>query len=155
TMQWIDKSGTASPLLPVPGNYLSPALSADGNKLAFTLSGDIWVYDLKRRAMVRLTFGGGFGNPVWTPDGRRLVFRAAGGIFSIDAGGAGRPEIMTQSKNPQIPWSFTPDGKLLSYIEIDRTTGADIWTVGVETGNSGLRAGTPEAFLQTPFQERA
>ena len=47
TMQWVDESGNTIPVLPVPGNYLSPALSADGNRLAFTLGGDIWVYDLK------------------------------------------------------------------------------------------------------------
>ena len=59
TMQWVDESGNTSPVLPVPGNYLSPALSADGNRLAFTLGGDVWVYDLKHPGMVRLTFGGG------------------------------------------------------------------------------------------------
>lgn len=154
TMQWVDESGNTVPVLPVPGNYLSPALSADGNRLAFTLGGDIWVYDLKRPAMVRLTFGGGFGNPVWTADSQRLVFRAAGGIFWIDVTAAGRPEPLIQSKNSQLPWSFTPDGNRLAFIEIDPATGADIWTVSVQTGPFGLRAGKPEVFLQTSFQER-
>jgi len=104
--------------------------------------------------MVRLTFGGGFGNPLWTADGQRLVLRAAGGIFWIDATGTGRPEPLTRSPNPQLPWSFTPDGKRLAFIEIDPVTGADIWTVSMQTGALGLRAGKPEVFLQTPFQER-
>lgn len=155
TMQWVDESGNKTPVLPVPGNYLSPALSADGNRLAFTLGGDIWMYDLKHPAMVRLTFGGGFGNPVWTADSQRLVFRGAGGIFWIDVAGTGRPEPLIQSKNSQLPWSFTPDGNRLAFIEIDPATGADIWTVSVQTGPFGLRAGKPEVFLRTPFQERA
>jgi Tol biopolymer transport system component len=141
-------------VIPVPGNYLSPAVTADGNRLAFTLGGDIWVYDLKHPAMVRLTFGGGFSNPLWTADSQRLVFRAAGGIFWIDAAGTSRPEPLIQSKNSQLPWSFTPDGNRLAFIEIDPVTEADIWTVSVQTGASGLRAGKPEIFLQTPFQER-
>ena len=150
TMQGVDESGNTSPVLPVPGNYLSPAISADGNRLAFTLSGDIWVYDLKHPQMVRLTVGGGYGNPVWTADSQRLVFRAAGGIFWIDAAGTGRPEPLLQSNNPQLPWSFTPDGKRLAFIEIEPVTGADIWTVSVQTGAFGLRAGKPEVFLKLP-----
>lgn len=155
TVQWVDESGNTSPVLPVPGNYLSPALSTDGNRLAFTLGGDVWAYDLKHPGMVRLTFGGGFGNPLWTADGRHLVFRAAGGIFWIDAAGTGRPQPLIESKNSQLPWSFTPDGKRLAFIEIDPVTGADIWAVSVQSGPFGLRAGKPEVFLQTPFQERS
>jgi len=153
TIQWVDESGNTSPLLPVPGNYLSPALSVDGNRLAFTSGGDIWVYDLKQSAMTRLTFGGGYGNPLWTTDGQYVVFRAAGGIFWIRAAGTDRPKPLTQGNNPQLPWSFTPDGKL-AFVEIDPATGADIWTIPVETDGSGLRAGKPEVFLQSPFQER-
>lgn len=155
TVPWLDESGNTSPLLPVPGNYLSPALSPDGNRVAFTLGGDVWEYDLKRAVMVRLTFGGGYGNPLWTADGQYVVFRAAGGIFWIHAGGAGRPEPLIQSNNRQLPWSFTPDGKRLAFVEIDPATGADIWTLPVETTGSGLRAGKPEVFLQTPVQERS
>ena len=154
TIQWVDESGNSSSVLPVPGNYLSPTLSADGKRLAFTLNGDIWVYDLKRPSMVRLTFGGGYGNLLWSADGQYIVFRAAGGIFWIHAAGTGHPEPLIESKNPQLPWSFTPDGKRLAFVEIDPATGADIWTVPVENGGSGLRAGKPEVFLKTPFQER-
>jgi eukaryotic-like serine/threonine-protein kinase len=154
TMQWVDGLGNSTPVLPVPGNYLSPALTADGNRLAFTLNGDVWVYDLKRPSMVRLTFGGGYANPLWSADGQYVVFRAAGGIFWTRAAGTGHPEPLIESKNSQLPWSFTPDGRRLAFIEIDPATGADIWTVAVEDTGSGLRAGKPEVFLHTPFQER-
>jgi len=33
-------------------------------------------------------------------------------------------------------------------------TGYDIWTVAVESDAAGLRAGKPEPYLQTPFDER-
>jgi Tol biopolymer transport system component len=112
------------------------------------------VYDLKRASMVRLTFGGGYANPLWSADGQYVVFRAAGGIFWTRAAGTGHPEPLIESKNSQLPWSFTPDGRRLAFIEIDPATGADIWTVAVEDTGSGLRAGKPEVFLHTPFQAR-
>jgi serine/threonine-protein kinase len=70
------------------------------------------------------------------------------------ADGMGQPQVLTGSSNQQTPWSFTRDGRQLAFVDIDQATGADIWTVSVETVSSGLRAGKPEAFLRTPFHER-
>jgi DNA-binding winged helix-turn-helix (wHTH) protein len=154
TIQWVDESGHTRPLLPVPGNYLSPTLSPDGSRLTLTSAGDIWVYELGRGSMTRLTFGGGYGNPLWTADGRYVVFRAARGMLWTRADGTGQTQPLTQSNNQQSPWSFTRDGKRLAFAEISPATGDDLWTVPVETASSGLRAGKPEVFLQTPFNER-
>ena len=154
TIQWLDESSNTRPLFPVPGNYLSPALSPDGNRLALTSAGDIWMYELGHASMRRLTFGGGYTNPLWTADGRYLVFRAARGMWWTRADGAGQPQPLTQSDRRQIPMSFTPDGKRLAFNELSPATGDDIWTVPVETSSSGLQAGKPEVFLQTPFHER-
>jgi Tol biopolymer transport system component len=108
--------------------------------------------------MTRLTFGGGYSNPLWTIDGRYILFRApsqrARGMWWIRADGMGQLQPLTQSNNPQLPWSFPADGKRLAFNELNQATGDDIWTVPVETASSGLRAGKPELFLQTPFQER-
>ena len=158
TVRLVDSAGNTRPLLPVPGNYLSPALSPDGNRLALILSGDLWVYELGRGRMTRLTFGGGYSNPLWTVDGRYILFRAlsqqARGIWWIRTDGTSQPQQMMRSDNPQLPWSFSADGKRLAFNEQSPATGDDIWTVPVETGSSGLRAGKPELFLQTPFHER-
>jgi Tol biopolymer transport system component len=104
--------------------------------------------------MTRLTFGGGCGSPVWTIDGQYIVFRSARGMFWTRADGTGQPQVLSQSSRTQNPQSFTPDGKRLAFVELDPATGADIWTVPVETDTTGLRAGKPEVFLQTPFHER-
>jgi serine/threonine-protein kinase len=154
TVHWLDEAGNTSPLLPVPGNYSSPTLSPDGHRLALMSAGDIWVYESGRGRMTRLTSDGGYGFPVWTPDGQYLVFRGEHGMLWTRADGTGQPEELTQSNNPQNPQSFTPDGKHLAFVEISLATGADIWTLPVESAASGLRAGKPEVFLQTPSHER-
>jgi serine/threonine-protein kinase len=150
TIQWLDESGNTRPLLPVPGNYLSPALSPDGSRLALTSGGDIWVYELGRGSMTRLTFGGGYRNALWSADGRYIVSRAARDILSVRADGTAQPQVLTQG----IPWSFTRDGKRLAFNNVSPANIDDIWTVPVETGSSGLRAGKPELFVQAPFHER-
>ena len=155
TVQWLDASGETQPLIPVPGNYLSPTSSPDGRRLATTLAGDIWVYELGRRSMTRLTFGGGYGNPVWSADARYIVFRAARGMLWTRADGRDQPQPLMQSDKLQIPWSFTGDGRRLAFVEPTSASRAVIWTVAIDSGGSGLRAGKPEAFLQAPFNARS
>ena len=154
TVQWLDTWGNTQPLLPVPGNYLSPTVSPDGGRVALISAGDIWVYELGRGSMTRLTFGGGYASPLWTPDGRYLVFLAAGGILWTRADGASQVQPLTLSNTRQNPWSFTADGKRLAFVEPDSGSTAAIWTVSVESGDSGLRAGKPELFLRARFNAR-
>ena len=102
--------------------------------------------------MTQLTSGGGYSDPLWTADGRYILLRATGGMWWVRADGTGQPQPLTHSNNQQFPSSFTANGKRLAFLEITPASGAsDFWTVSVESGNSGLRAGKPELFLQTPF----
>jgi serine/threonine protein kinase len=161
TLHWLDTSQKTEPLRAKPNQYLHPRLSPDGNRVALSIISstgqDIWVYDWSRDAMLRLTFGGGaYQFPVWTPDGRFIVFTdgiPGSGMFWTRADGASRPQPLVQSKNGQFPWSFSPDGKHLAFAEFPRGLSGDIWTVPVESDSSGLKAGKPEVFLQTPANE--
>ena len=156
TVQWLDDSGKTWPVLAVPGNYLNPVVSPDGKRLAITSAGDIWVYDLGRENMMRITIGGGAANLLWSADGQYIAFRSAGGIFWTRADGTGDQQQLTQSKDPQMPWSFSADGKRLAFVAVQPASGADLWTIPVESTASGLRAaGNPEPFLQTSFDERS
>ena len=55
---------------------------------------------------------------------------------------------MTTSEYLQIPHSWSPDGQLLAFTEINPTTGYDIWVLRM-----GDRKAQP--FLRTPFNESA
>jgi len=151
TVQWLDATGKTQPLLAKPDYYLNPRLAPDGTRLAIN-SSDIWVYDWQRDTMTRLTFGGGAIVPIWSPDGRYILFRAPGGMFWTRSDGSGKAQSLTQSNDAQFPWSITADGKWLAFHEQNRTS-LSIWTVALENDGTGLRAGKPELFSQTQFDE--
>ena len=158
TLQWVDPAGRREPLLAKPGAYQNPRLSPAGTRVALTVvegnSQDLWVYDLQRDAMTRLTFGGGNDNfPTWSPDGHYIVFTTTGGgLFQVRADGANQPQDLTHTNITQNPWSFTPDGKRLAYY--DRSD-RQIWTVPLDDQGGQLKAGTPEPFLKSRFDDRA
>jgi Tol biopolymer transport system component len=159
TVEWLDGAGKVQPLLAKAGTYGRFSLSPDGQQLALEVAQgtgtDIWVYGWQRDTMTRITFTGTAEDPLWSPDGRYIVFRDVGtGMSVIRSDGAGKPQPLTQSKNTQYPWSFTPDGKRLAFIESSTGT-YELRTVPLEPDGTGLRAGKAEVFLQTPADERA
>jgi serine/threonine-protein kinase len=159
SVQWLQSDGKTRALLAKPGDYLLPSLSPDGRRLAIEvkkgLNEDIMVYDLERDTMTPRTFDGKFNlAPIWSPDGRHIVFSNTDGLSWTRADGAGKPQLLIRSKHFVKPWSFTPDGKRLAYFEMDPETLYDLWTVPLENDGTGLRAGKPEVFLQTPADER-
>jgi eukaryotic-like serine/threonine-protein kinase len=91
---------------------------------------------------------------LWNPDGQYILFRGEKGVLWLRADGSGQPHLLIRSEILGNQWSFTPDGMRLAFVENSANTGADIWTVPIESGGGELKAGTPEVFLQTPFDER-
>jgi Tol biopolymer transport system component len=64
---------------------------------------DIFVYDIARAAMTRLTSGGNTDRPVWNPDGTRIAYATVGGIWWVRSDGASGPELLVESKNTLVP----------------------------------------------------
>src|SRR5262249_53558500 len=93
-------------------------------------------------------------NPVWSPDDRFVVSGVRQGMSRTRTDAAGESQLLTRSGNAQFPFSWSTDGKRLAFMENNPQTGFDIWTLPLERDGVGIRAGKPELFLQTPFDER-
>jgi len=128
TLVWVDREGQEEPLAAEPQGYEVPRISPDGSRLAITVSepgrDDVWIYDLERETLTRLTFDPGDDhNPLWTPDGKRIVFdsgrtgEAGHNLYWKAADGTGQVERLTTSPNSTGVHSFSPDGKRLVFEE--------------------------------------
>ena len=76
----VDRKGEVEPLPVTPGIYAVARFSPDGQRLAISTQAgndNLWVYELGRGAMSRLTTGGwDKGLPTWSPDGSRVAFQS-------------------------------------------------------------------------------
>ena len=111
----------------------------------------MWVQDLERGALTRLTSGGNNVGPIWTPDGKRVVFaRNTGGVrtpFWAPADGSGEPERVFDDDHRGGIASFSPDGQLLTFNRRAPDTGLDLWVRAF----NGTQA--PHPFLRTRSTE--
>ena len=147
----VDRAGAVRPSLGDGRPYHWPRLSPDGRKLAVAIEGDLWVYDLVRDALSRVTFGPDEDDfPLWTPDGSRLTYGRGdpSNIFWQPVDGSSEAERLTTSEWMQRPSSWSPDGKTLVYGQsVPDGTFDNIWLLKLD--------GEPRTsqFTQTPFAE--
>ena len=153
---WVSRDGSEQTLAAPPRRYQAPRLSPDGRRIAASIDSptpQVWIYDLTRDALTRLTFEGTYNrSPTWTPDGKRVAVISnkdgALNIYSQSADGGGSMERLNESKNITNPSSFSPDGRLLAMDEIDPVTQQDIAVLQVSDHKE-------QPFLHTVFNESA
>ncbi|WP_420582962.1 S41 family peptidase [Reichenbachiella sp.] len=124
-----------------------PALSLDGNQIAFSYQGDIWTAAANGANPRRLTIHEGYETkPFWTSDSKGIVFRSDrngnNDIYYIGLNG-GSPKQLTFHSSSDTPSDVTQDGKVIfhgnrNYRQIE-------WDNEIQVVN--LSGGTPSRYL--------
>ena len=157
TLVWMDRQGNAEPLGAAARTYIFPRLSPDGQSVAVMSEGDIWLFDIARQTLTRLTFDEGpTTQPVWTPDGQYVAYRSIPEddniLFWTRADGSGTEEQLTTGAPRQNPTSWSPDGQFLAFFKgpgVGGVADRDIWMMPLDGDRE------PRPFLETPFNELA
>ena len=150
---WVNRNGAEQLLAAPPHNYTFPRISPDGKRVAAGIEegeGQIWLYDISRDALSRLTFDGPMNvDPIWTPDGKRITFKGkANRLFWQPADGGGSAEELTTGKlgRNNVPSSWSPDGQEFAYLQDG--VARNIWILP-------LKDRTPHVFVASPAFESA
>ena len=114
SLVWVDRKGHEEPIAVPPRAYATPRLSPDGTRVALSIAdqgnNEIWILDLARDELRRLTFSPGMDSmPLWA-DSRRIVYMSSRdgvpNIYSQAVDGGGTADRLTTSANPQWPTSI-------------------------------------------------
>ena len=154
TLVWVNRNGLAVPVSDMHRPYASPRISPDGQRIAVSIleSGNyqIWIYDLERGTLSRLTHEKSNAEGVWSPDGKQIAFASnltgPTNIYAVSADGNSSPERLTAGQFAQLPSSWSKDNVLL-WTEANPTTVGDIWALSPHK-NAG-----PISFRKTLFDE--
>ena len=140
-LHWLDASGNLEPVPVPPAPFGTVDVAPNLRQLAVTVESesgqDLWVGDLERGALSRLTADGASVGPTWRPDGLEIAFAySKAGPFNLfvrppDADSP--PQALVESPWNQLPTSWSPDGRLLAFTEFQPLTGADIWVLDLAT----------------------
>ncbi|MGH9580101.1 MAG: TolB family protein, partial [Terriglobales bacterium] len=151
---WLDRAGKAQPVTEHRRAYEDLDLSPDGKKVALTIEGpawNIWIYDLERGTLTRLTHELTNTDPLWTLDGKRIVYTSFRdgqyGLFWRPADGSGPEEQLHSGPYFLHAYSWSADGRLLAFNEQHPQTQGDNWVMPFQ----GQRK--PQPFLRTSFNE--
>jgi Tol biopolymer transport system component len=116
---------------------------------------DVWVTEIDRGPLRRLTFDGFNIEPVWSPDGKWVAFASnrdgAHNIFIKAVDGSGEARRLHTATLHQYPESWSPDGRTLLVNEYHPDTGGDLWLV--EMNEDGSAKAEPTPLLTTPANE--
>ena len=161
TLVWVDRQGVVEPVTTTRREYRSPRLSHGGDRLVVTigplLEADVWVLDLTRDTLTRLTFNGGVA-PIWTPDDQRVTYNgrvtpARRGIAWKPVDGSGPEETLVAADDlaangNMVPFSWSPDARTLVFRQ--RREGGAADDIGVLFMEGDRK---PELLSETVFAE--
>ena len=153
----LDMEGNATPYPAPPGGYAEPRMSRDGNRICLVIGAgkdyDIWVYDILRGTLSRLTFGGTNRTPNWSPDGKYIAYWsnegvAVNSIYRKAADGSGAAEKLYGGPDRTYIDAWSRDGSVMVLDQVSGQGQASNIAVLTLTGEPSMTT-----FLATDFDE--
>jgi eukaryotic-like serine/threonine-protein kinase len=147
---WFDRAGKLLETVGSPGNYRTPDLSRDGQRLVYgdVNQRDLWIFDLARQTSSRFTNGPGAETaPAWFPDGTKIAYRTdQRGMFEKDVTGTGAERVLL-AQPVNGPDQISADGKWILYFAVTPGGNQDVYVLPT----AGERK--PQLVVQTPFPD--
>ncbi|MDX1389618.1 MAG: hypothetical protein R3344_10540, partial [Acidobacteriota bacterium] len=156
SLVWVDRHGNEETIVEGPGKWEHPRVSPDGQRIAFDtlddLGKDIYIVEVGRGQLARLTTNGATTASLWAKDGSRVLGAdlASNGIASIAADFSGRTGHYPNA-GPTIPGGWGPEGRTLVFTERD-SMATDTWAIG--TVEVDVPDAEPRTFLGSAAIER-
>jgi len=160
---WRTRLGQVIETVEPAGTYDGIALSPDEQRVATSRSDSpdaryLWMQDVGRGSASRFSDKVGQNRQaVWSRDGSKVANAStvpSGGIYGMSSTGRGQDYELFKDLSPgtaNVPTDFSPDGRLLLYINFAGETGSRLWIhplVGGQKDYALLKSDSPEGEAQ-------
>lgn len=133
----------------------NPAVSPDGQTVAFTYRGDVYTVPVAGGRAIQLTSSPAYDTaPVWSPDGTKIAFASdregSLDIFIVDADG-GTPVRLTTNSAAETPLAFLNDTTVVYSSQLQPSREAAMGPFQGQTYTVGTSPGSrPVLFMSLP-----
>lgn len=148
---WVDRRGAEQVLSEERQRYSKPRLSPDGHTLFVEVAdpeASIWLYNLERGTLSRVTHGGVSYGPIPSPDGQKVAYEATrdgvAGVLVAQVDGGGEQRL-SSTKRLHVPTSWTADGTAVAITAGAESGYLEVWLIPVNGDH------TPQILVQGPF----
>jgi len=135
---WVDRSGKVVKITDMVRPFGGVTMSPNGKRLAVMLESstfDLWIYDLERDTLTKLTFGADDTDCTWSPSGEFISYKSTKSgtpqIYLKHMTGAGEEELLTTGSSDKDNSSWTPDSKEVVVQIHSEETGWDIYAIPI------------------------
>ena len=155
-LRWFDRAGNPLEIVGPPGTYRDPSLAPDEETVAVarmdpeTGTHDVWLFELSRGTVSRLTFyPGEETTPIWAPDGGQIAFSSnqdgQPNLYLKAASGSQSEEELLPSDVSKYPTDWSAHGNYLVFAKWDPKTSWDLWLLPAEGDRE------PLVYLRSDF----
>lgn len=114
-----------------------PSISPDGSVIAFSEYApdsdiEIYISNINRDSITRVTDIGGASSPDWSPNGSRIAFESKGTLYTVKTTGKDINKITDIPFGSEISWS--PDGDKIAFVS-ESDGNPNIFTVRIDNGD--------------------
>lgn len=157
----VDRAGRVLREILPPGSYESLTVDVQARRIAVEMmpekgESDIWISELGRPSLLRLSFDGG-GHGVWSRDGRSMYFanpvESLITLYAKQIQDQARPRVVWNSSHTVFPTDVSPDGRFLCVFEDNPATLMDLLLIPLGAASASTPP-QPVPFRRTRFNER-
>jgi eukaryotic-like serine/threonine-protein kinase len=134
SVEWLTRDGRRERIERLDGFFMGVRVDPRGGHLVFQESAAndaLWLFDLSREALSRLTFAGNYILGSWASSGTHVVAVRGSAIVRLPIDGAGPEDLYDDDTQKNFP-DVSPDGRRVVFDAAGAGSGSDLVMLDVE-----------------------
>ncbi len=133
-----DRAGVVRPVSSVPRTFIQARWLPDGQRVLLSIdagNGFLWMLDVRRDSLSRLTFKNDVGTFAWNRATQRVLYGSVGGVLAVSTDGSGREDVVYRLDKLFGDLDVSPDGRFVIFGIAEESTG-QLWLLDTTTGKA-------------------